>query len=30
MLNSGMLDHEALDDLVADSVDRLIVGLRPR
>jgi AcrR family transcriptional regulator len=30
MINSGMLDDSALDDLVADAVDRLIVGLRPR
>jgi AcrR family transcriptional regulator len=30
LVNSGMLDDSALDDLVADAVDRLIVGLRPR
>jgi AcrR family transcriptional regulator len=30
MVNSGILDDAALDDLVDDAVDRLVVGLRPR
>jgi AcrR family transcriptional regulator len=30
MVNSGMLDDAALDDLVADAADRLVLGLRPR
>jgi AcrR family transcriptional regulator len=30
MVNSGMLDDAALDDLVADAVERVVLGLRPR
>ncbi len=30
MVNSGMLDDAGLDALVADAVDRMILGLRPR
>ena len=30
MVNSGMLDGAAVDDLVADAADRLVLGLRPR
>ena len=30
MVNSGMLDDGGLDALVADAVDRMILGLRPR
>ena len=30
MVNSGMIDDAGLDELVADAVDRLVAGLRPR
>ena len=30
MVNSGMLDERALDEVVADAVERLVLGLRPR
>jgi AcrR family transcriptional regulator len=30
LINAGMLDRAALDDLLADGVERLLVGLRPR
>ena len=30
MVNSGMLDRAALDEVVADAVHRLVLGLRPR
>jgi AcrR family transcriptional regulator len=30
MVNSGMLDGAAIDRLVADAVERLMLGLRPR
>jgi AcrR family transcriptional regulator len=30
MVNSGMLDGAALDDVVTDAVHRLVLGLRPR
>jgi AcrR family transcriptional regulator len=30
MANGGMLDAAALDDVVADATERLMVGLRPR
>jgi AcrR family transcriptional regulator len=30
MANGGWLDDAALDDLVRDAVDRLVLGLRPR
>jgi AcrR family transcriptional regulator len=30
MVNSRMLDHALLDEVVADAVERLVLGLRPR
>jgi AcrR family transcriptional regulator len=30
LVNAGMLEGDSLDDLLADGVDRLLVGLRPR
>jgi hypothetical protein len=30
MANSGMVDEAAVDDLVGDVVERLVLGLRPR
>jgi len=30
LVNSGMVDHAALDDVVADVVERLVLGLAPR
>jgi AcrR family transcriptional regulator len=30
LVNGGMLDRAALDDVVADAVHRLVLGLRPR
>jgi AcrR family transcriptional regulator len=30
MVNSRMLDHAVLDEVVADAVERLVLGLRPR
>jgi AcrR family transcriptional regulator len=30
LINTGILDEADLDDLVADAVDRLVLGLRPR
>jgi AcrR family transcriptional regulator len=30
LVNAGMLDHAGLDEVVADAVHRLVLGLRPR
>jgi AcrR family transcriptional regulator len=30
MINGGMLDGSALDDVVAEAVERVVLGLRPR
>ena len=30
MVNGGMLDEAQLDETVAEAVERLILGLRPR